>query len=317
MSYLEKFKKALHSNKERIKAATSKHGGSKNAIDRQTEGSALGNESKQPQAILKAPLLERLPFEIRLQIWEEVLGGNLFHMQAKPPSNNLYQTIDEPSDAQRGWQRQNPNFGRYLCCNFSTDTTTDGQAAYPRCQGSQVEPCFFCGPEASPFNPLSLLLTCRQIHNEAVEFLYSTNTFSFDDDLILHVVSSLDSGRHFNQIRTVHVNISLWKLSGGQYPGLNSNEVGDAFRHNWARFWLLLLQLERLRHVRLDIYGTSKLGLQTEDLDPVRQLRGLKTFDLALWHDATDSDAWEPAADRQDMLLSVPLQESIRRIVCE
>ncbi|KAL8669764.1 MAG: hypothetical protein Q9168_005658 [Polycauliona sp. 1 TL-2023] len=305
MSYLRPFKKALHSQKERIKSKLRVNGND------QPDEPALANGAKQPRAVPVAPLLERLPLEIRLQIWEEVLGGNLFHMQADAPKNGPTQMDDETCEGRPGWRRQTPILGRYLCRNFSSNTTADGKASNPKCQGSLGGPCFFSGPEANSFKPLSLLLTCRQIHDEAVEKLYSTNIFNFENhEYTLREFMSLS--RHFNHIRTVHVNASMWKLGHGNFAGIYCT-TPETNKEKWVESWLLLSKFEGLQHVRLDIYGTSKNGLQAEDLEPIRQLQGLKTFDLAVWRDYSDPDG----RGGQDLVVSVPFQESIRRSVCQ
>lgn len=312
MSYLMSFKKALHSKRLRVKAATSKFGATSEPLGHRSDESALAARTKQPQAVSTSPLLERLPLEIRLQIWEEVLGGHLFHMTADPPHRGPFCMIDETCDGRPGWRRQTRDLGRYLCREFSPDMVSTGKASYARCQGSQGEPCFFSGPEVIAFNPLSLLLTCRQIHEEAVEMLYSTNTFNFDYEEVLSRFLSLDSRRHVKHIRSVHVSTAMWRISCGELTPIYTAASVAPVREPWIRLWPLLLEFENLMHVRLDIYGTSYKGLQGEDLEPIRQLRGLKTFDLAIWRDVS----W-PDSSKQDLSLSVPIQESIRSSVCK
>ncbi|KAI4269088.1 MAG: hypothetical protein LQ337_007484 [Flavoplaca oasis] len=332
MSYLRNFKNALRSRKKRIEAVKSRFGATGESLGNRAEESALETQVEQPQTIAlpsksnltstktpldrllnlssegtigvvggncdrtKSPLLQRLPLEIRLQIWREVLGGNLFHMG-----------IDIGGD---GWRRQTQYLGRYLCRDFSTDMAS---ASCPRCQGSQAEPCFFVGPEIAPFRfkPLSLLLTCKQVHDEAVGFLYSANTFNFDYEGVLFQFLALDAKRHIHHIRTVHVNAAMWRIVTPEMdPDYNVAHPALGRGERWTEFWPLLLKFEGLQHVRLDIYGTAKDGLRMEHLEPILQLRGLKTFDLAIWRVVC-----RPDGPKQDLALSLPLQESIRRSV--
>ncbi|KAL8658760.1 MAG: hypothetical protein Q9226_000785 [Calogaya cf. arnoldii] len=311
MAYLQSLKRALHNIKEPIK---SKLGSSSEPLRKRSDESAPVAQIKQPDAVAISPLLERLPLEIRLQIWEEVLGGNLFHMTADPPQQIPLLEYFESCDGRDGWRRQTQHFGRYICRKFSTDIASTEKASYPRCQGSQAEPCFFMGPEVAPFRfkPMSLLLTCRQIYNEAVGLLYSTNTFNFDYEGVLSHFLSLYARRHVKHIRNVHVNSSMWRIVEPEIDPHYSAAALSARGEHWPELWPLLLEFENLQHVRLDIYGTSKCRLQAEDLEPVRQLRGLKTFDLAIWR-----DIWNPDSPTQDLSLSVPLQESIRMSVCK
>ncbi|KAL8850944.1 MAG: hypothetical protein Q9221_004144 [Calogaya cf. arnoldii] len=312
MAYLQNFKRALRDKKERIKT---KLGSSSEPLRKRSVESAWVTRITQPDADAISPLLERLPFEIRLQIWEEVLGGNLFHMTIDPPESDPHLCMYfETCDGRDGWRRQTPHLGRYLCCDFSEGMGSTGKASYPRCQGSQAEPCFFASDEPAPFRfkPLSLLMTCRQIYDEAVGLLYSTNTFNFDYEEVLSHFLSSDARRHVKHIRRVHVNSSMWRIVEPEIDPHYSAAALSARGEHWPKLWPLLLELENLQHVRLDIYGTSKCRLQVEDLDPVRQLRGLMTFDLAIWR-----DIWNPDSPKQDLSLSVPLQESIRMSVCK
>ncbi len=267
MSYLQKIKRRLHGKRERVKAAESKSEAGIRPLE---------------QASSSPALLRLLPFEVRHQIWKEFLGDNLFHMTAE--AHSLY----------------DPPLGRYLCRDFSTDATSlDGQSSYPRCQGSQREPCFFSGPEGPSFRPLSLLLTCKQIYNEAVALLYSCNTFNFDNSATLCQFMNLVTSHHSNYVRTVHVNTAMWKIRCSDVIQLSRpNSSWEA----WTGLWRLLAKFKGLQHLRLDIYGSSKERLLLDDLEPLFQLRGLKTFDLAIWRQTSGLD----------LSLSVPLQDIIR-----
>ena len=347
MSYLRSFKNALRSRKDRTEAVKPRFGATGGSVGNRAEESALETQAEQPQTIALpsksnltstkspldqllnlgsdedirvvggscdravSPLLQRLPLEIRLQIWREVLGGNLFHMAVDPPQQYprlcLYY---ESGDGRDGWRRQTQYIGHYLCRDFSTDM---GSASCRRCQGSQAEPCFFAGPEIAPFRfkPLSLLLTCKQVYDEAVGLLYSANTFNFDYEGVLFQFLALDAKRHFNHIRTVHVNAAMWRIVTPEMdPHYNVAHPALGRGERWTEFWPLLLKFEGLQHVRVDIYGTAQDGLRMEHLEPILQLRGLKTFDLAIWRNVC-----RPDGPRQNLALSLPLQESIRRSV--
>ncbi|KAL8728223.1 MAG: hypothetical protein Q9166_005526 [cf. Caloplaca sp. 2 TL-2023] len=252
---------------------------------------------RQPKASSDSYLLKLLPFEIRQQIWAEVVGGNLFHM-----------TADEPERRGGSWP-QDALVGRYLCCSFSTGADSDVQTSYPRCQGSQKEPCFFSGPEKPSFRPLGLFLTCRQIYHDAISLLYSANTFNFDNISIL--VPFMNAVRRSNvaKIRTVHVNVALWRIRS---PETMQVSVGESVWMAWTALWRLLARFESLQNLRLDIYGTSRAGLRPDDLEPLLKLQGLKTFDLAVWRDTNAVNS-----GGQDLSLSVPLQDFIRSSICK
>ncbi|KAL8804438.1 MAG: hypothetical protein Q9182_002543 [Xanthomendoza sp. 2 TL-2023] len=239
---------------------------------------------------IPSALLGRLPLEIRLQIWREVLGGNLFHIAFDKTQNALH---------------------CYLCQDFSTGVHSHGEDKYPRCQGSLREPCFFYSRpicffshgEKYAFRAMSFLLTCRQIYTEAMDILYSTNVFNIDDSTTLLGLMAPPFS-HFRHIQTMHVNVAMWKI---RCSDITEVAVTPPLYSVWTEFWATLAKFSGLRHLRLDVYGTSRAGFQKEDLEPLLQLKGLKTFDLAVWRD-TDG----PNYTRQDITVSIPLRDFIR-----
>ncbi|KAL8709058.1 MAG: hypothetical protein Q9225_007508, partial [Loekoesia sp. 1 TL-2023] len=124
------------------------------------------------------------------------------------------------------------------------------------------------------------------IYIEAVDLLYDTNTFNIDALEPLQMFIKW-IGQRVQAIQTVHVNIAMWRI---RYRDVTRfTEVAFA---EWSQFWELLAQyFTGLQHVRLDIYGTSRAGLNQGDLDPVLGLRGLKSFDLAVWRDTDEEES--------------------------
>ncbi|KAL9583136.1 MAG: hypothetical protein Q9212_002885 [Teloschistes hypoglaucus] len=249
------------------------------------------NSALQPQIDTGSTLLERLPAEVRLQIWEEVLGGNLFHLTC-----SKYPVTLEC----------------YLCRNFSKDKFTKSGATYQmynRCQGSQKEPCFFSRPERASYRPLSLLLTCRQIYSEGVDLLYSENTFNMD---LGDTVNAFDNvtGTRSHKVQTVHVNMAMWKIRYQDISrGIESKHASSA----WESYWSDLGDVFKgLQHLRLDIFGTSPTELSQNDLQPLLVLPMLKSFDLVVWRDSN-----QPDSIGQDLALSAPLQTYIRENLCK
>ncbi|KAI4286625.1 MAG: hypothetical protein L6R35_004123 [Caloplaca aegaea] len=243
----------------------------------------------------ESALLSRLPLEIRLQIWHEVVGGHLFHMTATHPCP--HKTL----------------LKSYVCRAFYRNLTPLKNRApmnedvYPRCQGSQQEPCFFYGPPDASFSALSLLLSCRQIYNEAVHMLYTANTFHIDNLEILQLV--IDAiGPRLSTISKMHVSTAMWKIHCHDISSLSD----EAFA-GWQKSWQLLAEsMLGLKHLRLDIYGTSRAGLQNRDLEPLLQFRGLESFDLALWQDTKDQ-----ALPGQGAEVVGAMQTVIRSHICE
>ncbi|KAI4246093.1 MAG: hypothetical protein LQ352_006452 [Teloschistes flavicans] len=256
------------------------------------EWSTSSSESAlQPRINARPTLLERLPVEIRLQIWEEVLGGNLFHL-----NGSKHPIILEC----------------YLCRNFAKDTSTNNDPThrmYSRCQGSQKEPCFFSRPERASYRPLSVLLTCRQIYSEAVDVLYGANTFNIDTGDTVNAFVNVTGTRSL-KVQTVHVNMAMWRIHYQEIP--RTIESRHAF-HAWRLSWSDLGDaFKGLQHLRLDIFGTSSTELSQSDLQPLLVLPMLKSFDLVVWRDSN-----QPDSTGQDLALSAPLQMYIRQTLCK
>lgn len=183
---------------------------------------------------------------------------------------------------------------------------------YNRCQGSQKEPCFFSRPERASYRPLSLLLTCRQIYSEAVDVLYSANTFNVDlGDTVDEFVNV--TGTRSRKVQTVHVNMAMWKIRYQDiYRGIESKHVFSAWDSCWSDLGDVF---KGLQHLRLDIFGTpgtSSNGLSQNDLQPLLVLPTLKSFDLVVWRDSN-----QPGFTGQDLALSAPLQTYIRENLCK
>ncbi|KAL8839759.1 MAG: hypothetical protein Q9170_001630 [Blastenia crenularia] len=231
-----------------------------------------------------ATILYKLPPEIRLKIWREVVGDSLLHLTLvhSSPRRCLLRS--------------------FSCRAFDKTTNTEGKDTPPRCQGSQKKPCFFSGPTENPFSAVSFLLTSRQIYTEAVDLLYSTNAINVDALEPLQIFITW-IGQRVQSIQTVHVNIALWRIRHRDI-----SKVSEVAFAEWKQFWELLVgNFTDLQHVRLDIYGTSHAGLQHADLQPLLGLRGLKSFNLAVWRD-TD----EEGSAGQDLALSQSLEAYVR-----
>ncbi|KAL9581438.1 MAG: hypothetical protein Q9212_003902 [Teloschistes hypoglaucus] len=141
-----------------------------------------------------SPLL-RLPPEIRNQIWTEVLGRRLIHLE--------YDC--EPDDDELTWKHQ-------VCEDDAPEDQPGEKCTFTGKNGIHLvywcRPHYRCNrryPEllvALPLDSdeyekmhLTLLRSCRQIYVEANQVLWSTNTFSFTAPV---------SFQHFTQTRTGH-----------------------------------------------------------------------------------------------------------------
>jgi hypothetical protein len=124
----------------------------------------LSKSSIHPQT---CALLTRLPVELRIMIYEEVLGHSILHVVSLPGRMGVYKCpIPYPADSDY----------RRTCIPLKRTFSTDG-VRHPFLPASMGE----LYPKRSfPISQLPLLQTCRQIYVEAIDILYSTNTFDFE-----------------------------------------------------------------------------------------------------------------------------------------
>ncbi|KAL8860173.1 MAG: hypothetical protein Q9178_003437 [Gyalolechia marmorata] len=249
--------------------------------------------SKEPTTQSHNGPLARLPIEIRLQIWREVIGGNLCHMM-----------IDSKSHALKC----------FLCRDFSKKqwnvrkrSLNYRELGTARCRGGvRNEPCYVSYPQKMSFHASSLLLTSRAVHSEALQVLYESNVFDIND---LQIVQAMvrRMGSHVSTIKTVRIDLNVWQIRLKDVKS-RYNSAYD----NWVRKWELLAgEFSNLQHLRLDIWGCAPWrDFHKEDLEPLLKLRGLKTFYLAIWHHRGD-------ANDQDLEISAPIERYFQNNICE
>ncbi|KAK0269971.1 hypothetical protein LTR35_014437 [Friedmanniomyces endolithicus] len=163
-----------------------------------------------------SPFFSRLPLDIRIIIYELVLGGMVFHIESATPQSRIYHLI-----CNRPLAIDEPN---HQC----HELTTQRPSSAPRDDYQ----------EASGLLPL--LVTCRRAYSECVGTLYSANTFQFTSNhaafRLLKVMvppQRLRSLRHFRMVMRLphhpHMNsrskrdwAALWEFFAGEMVGLQS-----------------------------------------------------------------------------------------------
>lgn len=163
-------------------------------------------------------LLSKLPYDVRLIIYEMVLGGNVLHLSAQSPKNRiLYNICKHPDKIDQTGIHQD-------CSSISVLRPSSA----PR---DDYE-------EATGLLPL--LVTCRRIYSEAISSLYSNNTFEFNQIFaaftflkVMIPQQRLQRIRHFR----LHLRIprhplvnsratrdwrDLWTFFGTEMPGLQT-----------------------------------------------------------------------------------------------
>ncbi|KAF2465612.1 uncharacterized protein BDR25DRAFT_85496 [Lindgomyces ingoldianus] len=108
----------------------------------------------------------KLPFEIRELIWKYAVGGHFIHITRKKGRlSNVYCPAKDPTNPDR----------RDICLLSRDHHGFYVPTRWPR-----------------DMRPLALIMTCRQIYSEAINFLYSLNTFSFDEvDVVIAFFATL------------------------------------------------------------------------------------------------------------------------------
>ena len=188
-----------------------------------------------------SPLLQ-LPLEVRNKIWASLLGDRLLHLEYG--SMNLASTTQD--EYLRSWSSTVCQYDRPEDEVGEDDITWN--LSHSRCtfhvarrHGDYPYWFYCCGSkrEQSTHEEIHLtaLRVCRQIYNEADRVLWSTNTFSFDDEVTF---------LRFMDTRTTCQKRSLKKLR------LQMNAWEDA---SWSSVLgiRLIRSLVGLRSLRLQI----------------------------------------------------------------
>ena len=175
----------------------------------------------------------RLPPELRLRIYELVLGGQTLHIVenfARRPRERLVllpYLCKEPASEEN------------IQIAFDSPDAAWNTPAAP----SRHERCY-SGWQTPGGLESSLLKTCRQIYNEANIVRYSSNTFSFHADFpeCLKLFYRQVPARYRNAIRRLHLSINI--RHGARLP--EARRWADIFRslsHHWKGIQRLYLTI--------------------------------------------------------------------------
>ncbi|KAJ6021792.1 hypothetical protein N7540_007296 [Penicillium herquei] len=156
-----------------------------------------------PQPQLQCHLLSRLSPELRLMIWEMVLGGRRFHII----------------------QRSNQRLGHIVCPHSGTSTPSAKDKASQRARDAFCEICHGGGipqpVKEGDLNTrtketlLNLALTSRQIYYESIHLLYTLNTFEFSNPWSLPYIRPTIPSEYWDCIRNVELR---WSFQGHWLP---------------------------------------------------------------------------------------------------
>lgn len=177
--------------------------------------------------------LSKLPIDIRLIIYDMVLGGNMLHLTTRGPRGGIYKTVC-----------QHPN-------------TPDDQSHHVCCSPDQSQSIpdnpFESTDTKRPEGLLSLLLTCRRVYSEAVDVLYHANTFEFTQHLAAFTfLCQQIPPQRLPRIRRLRLHMRL-----PRHPCCNTRSQRD-----WNDLWIFFQQ---------SMPGLQHLYLRLQMLQPVEE----------------------------------------------
>ncbi|KAL2065492.1 hypothetical protein VTL71DRAFT_3162 [Oculimacula yallundae] len=231
-----------------------------------TDGISSLNYLSAPRTSAKTPLLELLPLEIRQKIWTLVVGGQ------KHCLGNL---LPGSWDLRNGLQ----------------STCPDGRACD---KGCTRDICEWVDNWNSPSRPpltrhtrnhLRLLILCRQIYTEAIDIIYSSNTFVMYHASYMEYLPMTILPQRMNSISTLRLTCDftgLPPIKANQYPGIMQKRY-----EKWQNIWRILSKMAGLRRLYFNLninyeWETFNRESASELLWPVKQVTRPDVFMLAL-----------------------------------
>ena len=188
---------------------------------------ATDRQEKQQSAPISA-FLYRLPAEIRLLIFYKVFANHVFHLDRLPADRkpNLHQILYPRGTI------MNPH-----------QTILGDHPLHPRPMGGPEQPDGLIDYTSLEYarnrrTKYALLLTCRQIYNEASDVFYNASTLRFDDPcVLLDLAANYMSTRHLVAIRRIEI---VWRCRVYHLPTLQtSTTCGDHSQLAWDSVWRL------------------------------------------------------------------------------
>lgn len=181
--------------------------------------------------------LSKLPLDVRLMIYEMLLGGNFFHVTTNESKSRILSHACKRASNSRNDDHQ--------AC-FSVPSTERRPSSAPR--------------EDYPFATglLPLLVTCRRIYSEAIDTLYSANTFEFwENRVALRFLKQMLPPHRLRSIRRFR-----WDMQIPHHPDINArsrrdwNDLFDFFAHQTSGLQHLYLKLKKNHPMEAEIAQT-------------------------------------------------------------
>ena len=220
--------------------------------------SAYDVEEESPQAFSQSQslLFNKLPPEIRQQIYLYALGERTIHLV--PKHSRLDHVLCTGSSY--------PNLRSYACWTIRTTSVSPSIAYILREKD-------WSGVGDGLLN---LLQTCRKIYSEAVHILYAGNTFDVPtpESIILLVDTVLP--HRLNNIRSIHMSWHFCRVwSTGALP--------SQAQHDWDKCWSILSTIRSLRHLRVILHnGSSPMSgpFEEEMFEPAWSVKLIRKWEI-------------------------------------
>ncbi|KAL9085803.1 MAG: hypothetical protein Q9165_007435 [Trypethelium subeluteriae] len=256
-------------------------------------------------------LLQKLPLEVRLLIWEHCIGGELLHIVREPGrlghvicpfrrTDPLLDFSSNPftSEATRMVIEEctSPNYTSNHICWSPEDA--DG-LSYARTPESGLSRLNIGSKQAF----LPLLQTCRQVYSEALPILYQTNVFDIKSlDALLYLPRTTI---HVDMIRTLRLSWDFCadplrpRLNANPPPGRRSlfaDAIPPFDLDTWLRACTFLSKMKGLQQLVLIIEGDGWAEQSPESASQLLlPLAGVKVGRIFEVHVPWESNEWEDA----------------------
>ncbi|OJJ49569.1 hypothetical protein ASPZODRAFT_138956 [Penicilliopsis zonata CBS 506.65] len=285
-------------------------------------------------------LLQKLPAEIRLLIYQYVFGNETVHLvQLKGKIRHVRcQHVQSSMQSHRRccpvtrarWNDNNSNTN-------STASTTNrfdkgDTALYPH-----THPCL---PSSLSNSSPALLRTCRAVYAEAATLLYSRVTFDVDD---LHTLIAFLASVSPAQLRCIHSltvqYMTIWQpMTGEEHPSsIYAHTHNDRL---WVKFWSRVAALQGLEELRVSLdlgsfrsipdpnqnQNQAVTGLLLENkkrlrlsidqpwVAPLLDIRGLDSFELGI---TAKCDAFAKRILEADLCRdAATLRDDLQHVLC-
>jgi len=145
--------------------------------------------------------LSMLPLDIRLMIYDMVLGGNFFHVTTNDSKSRLLAHICKQTSTQQSDHQK---------C-FAVTSREQRPSSAPREDYSDAT------------GLLPLLVSCRRIYSEAIDILYNTNTFEFWENRVAWRFLKLTIPRQ----RLRSIRRFRWDMQIPHHPDTNARSRRD------------------------------------------------------------------------------------------